>query len=43
MKRIIIENTKIDEEKYKEIKHDDFWMTAEEALEKLKSLTIVKN
>lgn len=33
MKRIIIENTNIDEEKYKEIKHDDFWMTAEEALE----------
>lgn len=33
MKRIIIDNTGIDEEKYKEIKHDDFWMTAEEALE----------
>lgn len=33
MKRIIIENTNIDEEKYHEIKHDDFWMTAEEAKE----------
>lgn len=31
MKNIIMLYTNIDEEKYKEIKHDDFWMTAEEA------------
>lgn len=33
MKKLIMQYTDIDEEKYHEIKHDDFWMTAEEARE----------
>lgn len=33
MKQIVLSYTKITEDKYKEIKNDDFWMTAEEALE----------
>ena len=33
MKQIITDFTSIDDEKYHEIKHDDFWMTANEALE----------
>lgn len=32
LKDIVIENTKITEEKYKEVQKDDYWMTAEEAL-----------
>ena len=33
MKSIVMKYTAIDAEKYHEIKHDDFWMTAEEAFE----------
>lgn len=33
MKDIILNQTSITEEKYKEIKNDDYWMTADEALE----------
>lgn len=33
LKDHVLSNTKITEEKYKEIKRDDFWLTAEEALE----------
>lgn len=33
LKDIVLDNTSIDEEKYKEIHKEDFWLTAEEALE----------
>ena len=32
LKEIVLNHTKIDEEKYKEIQKDDFWLTAPEAL-----------
>jgi len=34
LQNIVIENTKITEEEYKEIRKDDVWYDAEEALEK---------
>lgn len=33
LKDVVLKYTKISEEKYKEIQKDDFWMTAEEAIE----------
>ena len=33
LRKHTLQNTKISEEKYEEIKKDDFWMTADEALE----------
>jgi ATP-dependent Clp protease protease subunit len=33
LKQVVLKYTKIDEEKYKEIQKDDFWLTADEALE----------
>ena len=33
LKQVVLKYTKIDEDKYKEIQKDDFWLTANEALE----------